>query len=80
MKLELADKHHIASPDKIHLIPLGMDLSAFGALPPARRTGGRITVGWMGRFVPIKDIPLLLAVARETAASAWLTWEPRYAL
>jgi hypothetical protein len=52
---ELADKHHIAPPDKIHLIPLGMDLSAFGALPPARRTGGRITVGWMGRFVPIKE-------------------------
>lgn len=63
---ELADKHHIASREKIHLIPLGMDLSAFGALPAARRTGGRITVGWMGRFVPIKDIPLLLAVARET--------------
>src|SRR5207302_7800368 len=29
---ELADQHHIASRDKIHLIPLGMDLSAFGAI------------------------------------------------
>src|SRR5207247_9652417 len=47
-------------------IPLGMDLSAFGALDPAPHHGGRITVGWMGRFVPVKNIPLLLAVARET--------------
>src|SRR5205823_3788970 len=62
---ELADQHHIASRDKIHLIPLGMDLSAFGAIGP-RPGDGRITVGWMGRFVPVKDIPLLLAVARET--------------
>jgi glycosyltransferase involved in cell wall biosynthesis len=63
---ELADRHHIASRDKIHLIPLGMDLTAFSALEPAPHEGGRITVGWMGRFVPVKDIPLLLATVRET--------------
>jgi glycosyltransferase involved in cell wall biosynthesis len=63
---ELVDRHHITTRDKIHLIPLGMDLSAFSALEPAARKDGRITAGWMGRFVPIKDIPLLLAVVRET--------------
>ena len=63
---ELVERHHIASRDKVHLIPLGMDLDAFTVLGPAPRKNGAITVGWMGRFVPIKDIPLLLAVARET--------------
>jgi glycosyltransferase involved in cell wall biosynthesis len=63
---ELSDRHHIASRDKIHLIPLGMDLTAFTRLDPAPREAGRITVGWMGRFVPVKNIPLLLAVVKET--------------
>jgi len=63
---ELVEHHHIASRDKVHLIPLGMDLSAFRALERAAPRAGVITAGWMGRFVPIKNIPLLLAVARET--------------
>jgi glycosyltransferase involved in cell wall biosynthesis len=63
---ELADRRHIVSRDKIHLVPLGMDLAEFSLLGPAPRRGGVITAGWMGRFVPIKDIPLLLAAARET--------------
>ncbi len=63
---ELADQHHIASRQKIHLVPLGMDLTEFHSLGPAPRKDGVITAGWMGRFVPIKDVPLLLAAARET--------------
>jgi len=63
---ELADRHHIASRNKIHLVPLGLDLTEFSSLGPAARDGGVITAGWMGRFVPIKDVPLLLAIARET--------------
>jgi len=63
---ELVDRHHIAPRDKIHLIPLGMDLTGFSSLEPAPHEGRRITVGWMGRFVPVKNIPLLLSTVRET--------------
>lgn len=63
---ELVEQHHIASAEKVHMIPLGMDLAPFRDLAPTLRDGRKITAGWMGRFVAIKDIPLLLAVARET--------------
>jgi len=63
---ELVDGHHIASHEKVHVVPLGMDLSAFSAVGPAPPDRATITVGWMGRFVPIKNIPLLLDIARET--------------
>jgi glycosyltransferase involved in cell wall biosynthesis len=63
---EIAGRRRIAPREKVHLVPLGMDLSAFRALPPPRRADGKITAGWMGRFVPVKDVPLLIAVARET--------------
>jgi len=62
----------IAPPGKIHIIPLGMDLTRFSEinslvnLARATRNDGRMTVAWMGRFVAIKDIPLMLAVVRET--------------
>jgi len=66
------ESYHIASSDKVHVIPLGMDLTRLSEiasllnLARATRNGGRITVGWMGRFVPIKNIPLLLSVVQET--------------
>jgi glycosyltransferase involved in cell wall biosynthesis len=69
---EMADRHRIAPRHKIHVIPLGMDLSHLGYLASlmnlerATRNAARITVGWLGRFVAIKNIPLLLAVAKET--------------
>jgi glycosyltransferase involved in cell wall biosynthesis len=65
----------VAPRRKIHVIPLGMDLTRFSEtaslLNLARATlrQGRITVGWMGRFVAIKDIPLLLAVVKATLRS-----------
>ena len=68
----IVDQHHIAPHGKVHVIPLGVDMTRFHEtsslinLARAVRNGGRITVGWMGRFVPIKDIPLLVAVVRET--------------
>ena len=68
---ELAS-HRIAPSDKVHIIPLGMDFTRLSEiaslvnLARATRNAGRITVGWMGRFVPIKNIPLLLSVVVET--------------
>jgi len=69
---ELADRYRIAPRGKIHVIPLGMDLEPFRYLAStlnlarAARDGGRITVGWLGRFVAVKDIPLMLATVKET--------------
>src|SRR5262249_34061458 len=62
----------IAPREKIHVIPLGMDLehlesiASLSNLERAIRRGGRITAGWLGRFVAIKNIPLLVATVRET--------------
>jgi glycosyltransferase involved in cell wall biosynthesis len=69
---DIVNHHRIAPRGKVHVIPLGMDMTRFhevGSLVSLARAvlnEGRITVGWMGRFVPIKDIPLLLATVRET--------------
>lgn len=63
---EIVDCHHIAAREKVYVVPLGMDLSAYNAVAGAARHRNKIVVGWMGRFVPIKNIPLLLAIARET--------------
>jgi glycosyltransferase involved in cell wall biosynthesis len=65
----------IAPSHKVHIIPLGMDLTRFSEtasllnLSRATLGGGHITVGWIGRFVAIKDIPLMLAVVKETLRS-----------
>ncbi|MCI0433684.1 MAG: glycosyltransferase, partial [Gemmatimonadetes bacterium] len=62
---EMTDKYRIAPREKVHIVPLGMDLTPFERIAPAPG-GGALIVGWMGRFVPVKDIPLLASVVRET--------------
>jgi glycosyltransferase involved in cell wall biosynthesis len=54
---ELRGKFHVAPPDKFRVVPLGLDLDAFFALPPL--PAGPLTVGWFGRLVPVKNVPLL---------------------
>jgi glycosyltransferase involved in cell wall biosynthesis len=69
---DIVDNHRIAPRGKVHVIPLGMDMTRFNEiaslvyLARATRNGGRITVGWLGRLVEIKDVPLLLATVKET--------------
>jgi glycosyltransferase involved in cell wall biosynthesis len=69
---EIVNDYRIAPRGKVHVIPIGIEMTRLNEIASlvnlARATlnGGRITVGWLGRFVAIKDIPLLLAVARET--------------
>ncbi|MGH9720030.1 MAG: glycosyltransferase [Bryobacteraceae bacterium] len=62
---EMSGRYRIAPREKVHVVPLGMDLEAFRKLPPPPN-GECLTVGWLGRMVPIKDIPLLLSIIRET--------------
>jgi glycosyltransferase involved in cell wall biosynthesis len=47
-------------------MPLGLDLSEYTAVPPPRVTGDRLRVGWIGRLVPVKNIPLLIDTMEAT--------------
>lgn len=62
---ELVERFRVTPADKVHVVPLGLDLEPFQALPPAPFSDGKLVAGWLGRFVTIKDIPLLCAVMRE---------------
>jgi glycosyltransferase involved in cell wall biosynthesis len=62
---ELSAKLHVAPAHKFHVVPLGLDLDDYFALPPPAGAGP-LTVGWFGRMVPVKNIPLLAATI-ETA-------------
>jgi glycosyltransferase involved in cell wall biosynthesis len=49
-------------PSKMRVVPLGLDLRPFAALPDPT---GPFTVGWLGRFVPIKNLPLLADIVER---------------
>ena len=60
----------VAGPDKIHVVPLGLELGNLtGTLPrgalrrPAGVPEGAPLVGIVGRLAPIKDVPTFLAAA-----------------
>lgn len=63
---ELANRFHVAPASKFRVVPLGLDLEAFQKLEPPKRTDGMLTVGWLGRFVEIKNLSLLIRVMEET--------------
>ena len=56
---ELSGKFRIASPARFRVVPLGLDLEDYFALPAADRDGP-LTVGWFGRLAPVKNVPLLV--------------------
>ncbi len=61
---EIAGTYGVARAEKVRVTPLGVDLQRFeGVSQPPERP---FTVGWLGRMVPIKNIPLLVAAAEET--------------
>lgn len=65
---ELGTDIRIAALDKIRVVPLGMDLTSFQSLPEPS-DDGTICVGWLGRLVPVKGIPLLVDVIDRVLAS-----------
>ncbi|MEO7653298.1 MAG: glycosyltransferase family 4 protein [Bryobacteraceae bacterium] len=65
---EMTDRYHIASREKVRIVPLGMDLEPFRTLDSPSHEG-KLTVGWLGRLVAIKNVPLLLEVIRKTVRS-----------
>jgi glycosyltransferase involved in cell wall biosynthesis len=56
----------VASPRQVRVIRLGLDLAPFQALDPPPVGGQCLTVGWLGRLVEVKDVPLLIRVIGET--------------
>jgi glycosyltransferase involved in cell wall biosynthesis len=64
---EIADHYRIAPRSKIRVVPLGLNLTEELQQPVAEPRDGVLRVGWLGRMVPIKGVPLLAAVIEETA-------------
>jgi glycosyltransferase involved in cell wall biosynthesis len=66
-KKDLVDRFHIASGSKFRVMPLGLDLAPFQRLAPVpERPDGFLTVGWLGRFVQVKNLALLIDVMEKT--------------
>jgi glycosyltransferase involved in cell wall biosynthesis len=64
---ELSGRFAVAPADKMEVIPLGLDLTNLLSLPSPDFQAPRWTIGWLGRFVPIKNLQLLLDVATAAA-------------
>jgi glycosyltransferase involved in cell wall biosynthesis len=59
---ELSAKFSVAPREKFHVVPLGLDLGPYLSISVPDFNADRLTVGWMGRFVPIKNLPLLIEI------------------
>jgi len=71
-KKELANHYHLCNPAKIHVVPLGFDLSRFQENTVQKRIDFRknffldddeIAVGIIGRLVPVKNHSLFISSA-----------------
>lgn len=60
---EITRRFGIAPPNRVRILPLGIDLEPWRRLAPPP-PGPDLVVGWLGRLVPVKNIPLLCAVVR----------------
>jgi len=58
---DIGERFRVAPPRRIHVVPLGLDLDALLDLPEVvRGEDDPIVFGFVGRFVPIKNLPLLI--------------------
>lgn len=61
---------HGAPPEKIQVIPNGIDVEELGKLAAARASASaRPTVGFVGRLVPIKDVKTLIRATKIAVAA-----------
>jgi glycosyltransferase involved in cell wall biosynthesis len=64
---EISEEFRVAGAEKIRVIPLGLDLEGEMRQPlPQLADDGILRVGWIGRLVDIKNVPLLVATIEET--------------
>ncbi len=66
---ELSCQFAVASSEKFHIVPLGIDLNPLIALPSPDFSTPRLTLTWLGRFVPIKNLPLLMRIAIQAESN-----------
>lgn len=64
---ELCERLNIAGPDKFAVIPLGLNLTKELCCPPPALRAEVLTVGWLGRLVDVKGVPLLIEIIQEAA-------------
>lgn len=62
---ELSGVFQIAERSRFRVVPLGLDLHEFQAMASALRDGC-LRVGWFGRLVDVKNIPLLVDAIAAT--------------
>jgi glycosyltransferase involved in cell wall biosynthesis len=67
---EISGTFRVAPRTKFQTVPLGLDLGAELAQQLPEVKDGVLNVGWLGRLVEIKGIPLLTAVIDEAARRA----------
>ncbi len=60
---EIGETFRVAPRNKIKVVSLGLNLERELAMEPPKPSG-TLTVGWFGRLVPIKDVPLLVDVMK----------------
>jgi glycosyltransferase involved in cell wall biosynthesis len=58
-KQDIGERYRIASLSRIRVVPLGLELDGLMLLPPGR-VAEEVVFGFVGRFVPIKNVPLLI--------------------
>jgi glycosyltransferase involved in cell wall biosynthesis len=63
---DICDRFRVAPRRKVRVIPLGVSLEPLLDLPTPKDQS--LTVGWLGRFVPIKGVPLLAEIVERTLA------------
>ena len=67
-RYDIVERFAVARDQQVVVVPLGLDLDALLALPPDAPTmraaigasSDDIIVGYVGRMVPVKDVPLLI--------------------
>ena len=64
---ELSTRFLIAPRNKFRVVPLGLDLTSYLSIPVPNFNAPRMTIGWLGRFVPIKNLPLLIEIVEGAA-------------
>jgi glycosyltransferase involved in cell wall biosynthesis len=71
LREEIGDVYRIAPPEKLFIVPLGLELDDLLALEPrAEPVAGEFVFGYVGRLVPVKNVPMLLGAFARVHAIA----------
>jgi glycosyltransferase involved in cell wall biosynthesis len=66
-RTDIAERFRVVDAAKVHVLPLGLELEPLAALP-APVPSPAVVFGFVGRFVPIKNLPMLIAAFADVHA------------